>query len=64
MSGQIKDMLSAYFREMTVEEQASLEAEAGAFSKVEGWLKDEIVANSNGYLTDDDIAIIPSTVLL
>jgi len=64
MSGQIKDMLSAYFREMTAEEQASLEAEAGAFSKVEGWLKDEIVANSNGYLTDDDIVIIPSTVLL
>jgi len=58
MSGQIKDMSSAYLKEMTVEEQASLETEAGAFSKVEGWLKDLIVANSGGYLTDGDVVII------
>jgi len=58
MSSKIYDMSAMYFREMTVEEQASLETEAGAFSKVEGWLKDLIVANSNEYLTDGDVAII------
>ena len=50
-TGAINDMISAYEKEMTVGEQASLELEAGAFSKVEGWLKDLIVANSNEYLT-------------
>ena len=56
--------MSAYEKEMTVGEQASLELEAGAFSKVEGWLKDLIVANSNEYLTDGDIVIIPSVTLI
>jgi hypothetical protein len=54
----INDMLSSYEKEMTVEEQTSLETETGAFSKVEGWLKDLIVANSNEYLTESDIIII------
>lgn len=36
----------------------------GAFSKVEEWLKELIIANSNGYLTDGDIVIIPSVTLI
>jgi hypothetical protein len=36
----------------------------GAFSKVEEWLKELIVANSNEYLTDGDIVIIPSVTLI
>jgi hypothetical protein len=56
-------MSGAYEKEMTVEEQAAL-SDAGAFELVEGWLKDLIVANSDGYLTDGDIVIIPSVVLL
>ena len=63
-TGVINNMMSAYEKEMTVGEQASLELEAGAFSKVEGWLKDLIVANSNEYLTDGDIVIIPSVTLI
>jgi hypothetical protein len=59
----INDMSGAYEKEMTVEEQAAL-SDAGAFELVEGWLKDLIVANSDGYLTDGDIVIIPSVVLL
>ena len=58
----INDMLDAYEKEMTVEEQAAL-SDAGAFALVEGWLKELIVANSNEYLTDGDIVIIPSVVL-
>ena len=58
VSSNIKDMLPTYLKVMTDVEKASLESEAGAFSKVESWLKEEIVANSNGYLTDSDIVII------
>ena len=59
----INDMSGAYEKEMTVEEQAAL-SDAGAFELVEGWLKDLIVANSNEYLTDGDIVIIPSVTLV
>ena len=62
-TGVINNMMSAYEKEMTVEEQAAL-SDAGAFALVEGWLKELIVANSNEYLTDGDIVIIPSVVLL
>ena len=63
-TGVINNMIPLYEKEMTIDEQASLELEAGAFSKVEGWLKDLIVANSNEYLTDGDIVIIPSVTLV
>ena len=59
----INDMSGSYEKEMTLAEQAAL-SDAGAFELVEGWLKDLIVANSDGYLTDGDIVIIPSVVLL
>ena len=59
----INDMSGSYEKEMTLAEQAAL-SDAGAFELVEGWLKDLILANSNDYLTDGDIVIIPSTVLL
>ena len=63
-TGVINNMIPLYEKEMTIDEQASLELEAGVFSKVEGWLKDLIVANSNEYLTDGDIVIIPSVTLV
>jgi len=64
LSARIIDMLGFYTYTMTEAEQTSLETEAGAFSKVENWLKDQIVANSNGYLVDGDIVIIPNVTLL
>ena len=59
----INDMSGAYEKEMTVEEQAAL-SDAGAFELVEGWLKDLIVANSNGYLVDGDVIIISGVTLI
>ena len=64
LSSRIIDMLGFYTYIMTEEEQTSLETELGAFSKVENWLKNEIVTNSNEYLTDSDIIIIPNVALL
>ena len=64
ISSRINDMLGFYSYTMTEEEQTSLETEVGAFSKVENWLKDQIVENSNGYLTQADIVIIPNVTLL
>jgi hypothetical protein len=64
LSARIIDMLGFYTYTMTEAEQTSLETESGAFSKVENWLKEEIVANSNGYLVDGDIVIIPNVTLL
>jgi len=64
ISSRINDMLGFYTYTMTEEEQTSLETEVGAFSKVENWLKDQIVENSNGYLTQADIVIIPNVTLL
>jgi len=64
ISSRINDMLGFYSYTMTEEEQTSLETEVGAFSKVENWLKDQIVENSNGYLTQADIVVIPNVTLL
>jgi len=60
LSGSIKDLLATYDYVMTDAEYIALNTATGVMDIVQDYLKAKIVENSNEYLIDTDIVIVPS----
>jgi hypothetical protein len=58
MCKEIENMQFQYEKTMTQQEFDDLNTQTGVLDTVQDWLKDAIVAASNGYLTAGDIAIV------
>jgi hypothetical protein len=61
-SATIINFLPYYDFLMTLEQFENLNNKVGVMNDVEGYLLDSIVNNSNGYLLNSDITIIPSFI--
>lgn len=60
LTSSIEHLQGFYTYQMSDAQYLALNTETGVMDTVQDYLKSEIVENSDGYLTDSDISIVPS----